>query len=257
MIQWVLVILVIVSWVYCLVSLWLTWTFFRHAQDRHSDFTPPVSILKAVKDVDAEEYENFASFCRQDYPEYELLFGVANASDPVIGVVKRLQRDFPERHIRLVVHQPEHLNRKASMLEELSKLARYDVLAASDSDMRVSRDYLRRVVAPLKDEHVGLVTCPYRADRPFTFTARLEALHMGVTFLPYVMVGRKFLNMRFALGSTNVLRRADLERIGGFAAVADFLADDYQLGKQIAQTGLSVYLSDYIMISVLGPTTFE
>lgn len=123
--------------------------------------------------------------------------------------------------------------------------------------MRVTSDYLHWVVAPLADSVVGLVTCPYRGEAPLTFTARLEALHMGATFLPGVIVARRVLKMRFALGATMVLRRSDLTRLGGFAAVVSYLADDYQLGVRIAALGLCVHLSDYVISSVLGSTTFR
>lgn len=255
-IEYLVCALVVASWVYWIIAcLWVR-AFLRQApvEPKH---LPPVSILKPVKGLDAEAYDNFASFCRQDYPCYELLFGVADPDDPAIAVIRRLQEDFPERQIRLLVVPTRHVNPKASLLHSLSLQAEYGTLVISDSDMRVTPGYLRRVVAPLADDEVGLVSCLYRGRTPVTFTARLEALHMGVTFLPSVLVARRFLNMRFALGATVALRRRDLARIGGFAAIADYLADDYQLGVQIADLGLRVHLSRYIVDSVLGPTTFR
>lgn len=209
-----------------------------------------------MKGLDAEAYENFATFCQQDYPCFELLFGVADPDDPVIPVIKKLQDDYPEVDIHLVVGSVAGTNCKAALLHVLANRARYDVLAVSDSDMRVTPEYLHRVVTPLADPDIGLVTCPYRGERPTTFTARLEALYMGVSFLPSVLVARKFLNMRFAMGATNVLRRKDLARFGGFAAISDYLADDYQLGVSVSGLGLRVHLSDYVMTSILGVTTF-
>jgi ceramide glucosyltransferase len=155
------------------------------------------------------------------------------------------------------VVQASGSNRKASILHGLADQARHEVLVVSDSDMRVTPDYLRRVVAPLSDEQIGLVTCPYRGEFPFNLTARLEALYVGSTFLPSVIVARRFLDMRFALGATVALRRSDLARIGGFAAVANYLADDYQLGARVADLGLRVHLSDYVVADVLGATTFR
>jgi len=257
MLETLLLLLIVASWIYWLVAWYLARDFFQPCSDPNSDFTPPVSILKPVKGLDAQAYQNFASFCQQDYPDFELLFGVADPTDPVIPVVERLQRDFPQRSIRLLVAEPVGANRKASLLHHLAGQARHEVLVISDSDMRVTPDYLRRVVAPLADERVGLVTCPYRGELPLTFTARLEALYMGATFLPSVLVARGFLNMRFAMGATNVLRRRDLARLGGFAAMADYLADDYQLGARIANLGLRVHLSDYVVASMLGATTFR
>lgn len=256
--QFVLAILILCSWLFWLVALYLVQTFFRPANGwKPSRFTPPASILKPLKGMDEQAYENFASFCRQDYPDFELVFGVADISDPVVHIVKKLKRDFPQRQIRLYVFKPFGSNRKASLLHGLTSKAKHNLLVISDSDMRVTPDYLRRVVAPLADESVGLVTCPYQGDLASTFTARLEGLHMGATFLPSMLAGRGFLNMRFALGSTAALRRRDLARMGGFAAIANYLADDYQLGARIAGLGLRVHLSDYVVTSIIGATTFQ
>jgi ceramide glucosyltransferase len=249
--------LTVLSWIYWLAAYaWLR-VFFRSISSEPGNYRPPVSILKPVKNIDAQAYDNFKSFCLQDYPQFEILFGVADADDPVIPLIQCLQGDFPELRIRLVVEPVHGANRKAAMLHILAGKARYPVLAISDSDMRVTPDYLRRVVAPLADPQVGLVTCLYKAKMAHTFTARLEALHMGVTFLPSVIVARKVLNMHFAMGATQVTRKRDLARIGGFAAIADYLADDYQLGSRIAASGMRVELSDYVVNCVLGSTTFS
>lgn len=256
----VLFLLTAASWVYWLVALILVRAHFgrRNEPEGPPDFTPPVSILKPVKGVDFEAFENFASFCRQDYPEYEILFGVADPADPVVPIIRRIQTEYEEQPIRLIL-APKVIgtNRKASMLHHLAAAARHDILVISDSDMRVTPDYLRRVVAPLADETVGLVTCPYVAADPRTLTARLEALHMGFSFLPSILVGRLVLGMRFAMGASNSLRRHTLERIGGFAGLADYLADDYQLGVRIAATGLRIHLSRYLMVAYLGATRFR
>ena len=264
-----LLLLVLAGWIYWLVATALVCLFFRHGPKRldrgtesstpgpsSSQHEPPVSILKPVKGIDAQAYENFASFCLQDYPEFELLFGVADPADPVIPLVERMQREFPHLNIRLVIAGALGPNRKAGILHHLAACASHEILVVSDSDMRVSPDYLHRVVAPLADPAIGMVTCPYRGDSALTFAARLEALHMGVTFLPSVLVARQLLAMRFAMGATMVLRRADLERAGGFIAVSDYLADDYQLAIRISDLGLRVMLSDYVVASVLGATRF-
>ncbi len=251
-----ILLLTFASWIYWFVALWLVYDFFRSPAPLDSLFTPPVSILKAVKGLDAQAYENFVSFCDQEYPEFEVLFGVADADDPVIPVIAQLRRAFPHRHVRHIVVPVCGANRKASILHHLATQARYDVLVASDSDMRVTPDYLRRIIAPLADAGIGLVTCPYRGTQPVTLTARLEALYMSVCFLPSMIVGRLFLGMRFALGSSVAMRRSDLDRLGGFAAVADYLADDYEIGERIANLGLRVYLSTYVLSSVLGATSF-
>ena len=258
MLQTLLLVFIICSWLFWLVALYLVHSFFQPTtKPRAPGFTPPVSILKPIKGVDVQAYENFASFCRQDYPHFEVIFGVADRADPVVPIVERLKRENPSCPIRLLVIEPFGANRKASLLHGLAAAAHHEVLVASDSDMRVTPDYLRRVVAPLADERVGLVTCPYQGDLALNFTARLEALHMGATFLPMMLAGRGFLDMRFAMGATAALRRSDLESIGGFAAIADYLADDYQLGARIAALGRRVHLSDYVVTSILGATTFH
>ena len=257
MIEELLLLLIVFSWLYWLAALWLARSFFETPEDLDLSYTPPVSILKAVKGVDAQAYENFASFCRQDYPTYEILFGVADDDDPVIPLIERLQQDHPEKNIRLIVAPVQGANRKAGMLHILAGQARHPILVMNDSDMRVTTDYLRRVVAPLADSQVGLVTCLYRGASPVTLTARLEALHMGITFLPSVLVGRKVIRMRFAMGSTEVIRKKDLERLGGFSPIADYLADDYQLGQRVAKLGLRVHLSNYVITCILGATTFK
>ena len=278
MIATLLTALILISWLYWLVALWLVLDFFRPGKPASQpppcagggDRASPsplrrggpggevaVSVLKPVKGLDFEAYQNFASFCRQDYPEYELLFGVADADDPVIPLIERLKREFPHVSIRLFVVRPAGANRKASLLHHLAGQARHEILVISDSDMRVTPDYLRRVVAPLADPAVGLVTCPYLGVHALNLTAGLEALHMGVTFLPSITVARKVIGMRFAMGASVTVRRRDLEAIGGFAALADYLADDYQLGARIAALGLKVQLSDYVMRCVLGADRFR
>jgi ceramide glucosyltransferase len=257
MLEILLWLLTVASWVYWLVAWWWVRTFLRSRPQQSPGFRPPVSILKPVKGLDAEAYQNFASFCQQDYPDFELIFGMSDATDPAKPVVGRLQQDFPRRSVRLIASPADGLNRKASLLHALAAKARHQVLVVSDSDMRVTPDYLKRVVAPLADQGTGLVTCPYRGENPLTLTARLEALYLGASFMPSVLVARRVLNMRFAMGATIALRRQDLARIGGFAAVADYLADDYQVGARIADLGLRVHLSDYVVDNVLGATTFQ
>jgi len=281
--QELLALLVAASWVYWLVACWMTRCFFRAGtadesrtpsqggtaagaaaappagppgDGRRTPFTPPVSILKPVRGLDPRAYENFASLCRQEYPEYEILFGVDDPADPVVHVIRRLERDFPGVPVRLVVGRTFGANRKASILHYLVAHARHDVLVMSDSDMRAGPDYLGRVVAPLEDESVGLVTCPYVGGQVRSLPAGLEALHMGVTFLPSVVVARQVLAMRFAMGASIAVRRRELERIGGFAALADYLAEDYQLGVRVSDLGLRVHLSDHVMKCILGATTF-
>src|SRR5579862_9079717 len=166
---------------YYLICLWSVRGFLRGRRaNRNVQPTqglPPVSILKPLKGTDPDIYESFRSHCLQDYPEYEIVFGVSEADDPAVASVQKLQREFPERAIRLVVcSQKLGANVKVSNLEQMLAAARYQHLLVNDSDIRVERGYLRRVMTPLMDAHIGMVTCLYRGVPAATFGSRLEAL---------------------------------------------------------------------------------
>jgi len=214
---------------------------------------PPVSILKPLKGVDPEIWESFCSHAEQDYTEFELIFGVSDPADPACDVVRRLQAKYPARAIRLVVGERIlGANVKVSTLAQMAPEACYDVLLVNDSDIRVAPDYLRQVVAPLRDPQVGLVTCLYRGVAAATIGSRLEALGISTDFAPGVLSAR-FLEggLRFGLGSTLVFRRADLAAIGGFEAILDYLADDYELGRRLAASGKRVELSSAVVATFL------
>ena len=220
-------------------------------------FTPPVTILIPVRGADSGAYENFASFCRQDYPDYQIVFGARDEHDPAVAVIKRVMENFPARRIELVISPAEigH-NAKVSNLQNMYARAAHDLLLIVDSDIRVGPDYLRRVAAPMQDTAVGMVTCLYRGVGTQTFGALLENIGISSTFAPEVVTARALEGIKFALGSTILMRRALLERIGGFHAVADYLADDFLLGNYVAAEGFEVVLSDYIVEHVSGPETF-
>ena len=265
-VAWTVLAVTLAGWCFWLAAWLLAEAFFaarpgRPRPQAHDAELPGVSVLKPLKGEDAEALENFESFCRQDYPCYQVLFGVSDPDDPMVPHVRELERRHPELDIQLHLLEDSLLedsagNPKASLLHQLAAHAEHDLLVTSDSDIRVPADFLRAAATPLLDPAVGLVTFPYRGTRPVTFTARLEALHMTGTFLPYALVGRRVLGMRFALGASLALRRRELERIGGFAAVAPYLADDYQLGLRVARLGLRVHLSRTVVASVLGATSF-
>jgi len=242
------------SWGYWLVALACLRGVVRRRpnQPQQPSFEPPVSILKPVKGVDVDAMENFASFCTQDYPRFELLFGVARESDPAVELIEQLQTRFPALTIRLIVAPPLGANPKAAVLHELAAEARGQVLVISDSDIRVTGDYLRRVVAPLADAKIGLVTCLYRGESPRNVPAQLAALHMDTAFAPSAALAWR-MGTPLGLGATLSLRADDLARAGGYAAIADYLLDDYKLADRIAAIGLRVFLSDCVVASVLGP----
>ena len=256
-IQLLLLLLIAASWLYWLIAWWVTHRFFRSRPRASTDYAPPVSVLKPVRGLDAQAIANFSSFCQQDYPEYELLFGFADADDPGIAVVRQLQEEHAELTIRLVTGPVLGPNRKASLLHHLVASAEHDILVISDSDMRVTPDYLRRVVAPLENPATGLVTCCYRGENALNLPKGLEALYIGACFLPSVIIASQILRFGFAMGSTAALRRSELARLGGFKSIAAYLADDYQLGARIAELGLHVHLSDYVVATVLGTASFR
>ena len=212
-------------------------------------FLPPVSILKPLKGTDPDIYESFRSHCLQDYPEYEIIFGVSDPTDPAVASVDQLQREFPQRAIHLVVCDKKlGANVKVSNLEQMLPAARYQHLIVNDSDIRVESDYLQRVMTPLADEHVGMVTCLYRGVAASTIGSKLESLGISTDFCAGVLVAQQIEGeLRFGLGSTLAFRRSDLEKIGGFRSIVDFLADDYELGRRIANLGRKVVLSDVVV----------
>ena len=238
---WIVAVFGIVSSsLYYLLCLWSAFQFLSEKKGtslQPSQALPPVSILKPLKGADPEIYECFRSHCLQQYPEYEIIFGVSDANDPAIESVKSLQLEFPDRRIQLVV-SPKILgaNVKVSNLAQMLPEARYEHLIVNDSDIRVEPDYLRRVMAPLSDPRVGMVTCLYRGVAARTLGSRLEALGISTDFCAGVLAARQLENgIRFGLGSTLAFRRGELERIGGFASIVHHLADDYELGKRIAE----------------------
>jgi ceramide glucosyltransferase len=214
---------------------------------------PPISILKPLKGVDPQAWESFCSHCEQDYPQFQLIFGVSDPVDPVVELVHKLQAKYPILEIDLIVcDRILGTNIKVSNLVQMLPAARHQILLVNDSDIRVPKDYLREVVPPLADLSVGLVTCLYRGVASPTLGSRLEALGIGTDFIPGVLSAR-FLEkgLHFGLGSTLAFHRRDLDAAGGFEALLDYLADDYELGHRISSTGKRVELSAAIVTTFL------
>jgi ceramide glucosyltransferase len=246
---------------YYALCLWSAVRFLqaRKAADKSVRPTQPVSILKPLRGTDHEMFESFRSHCLQDYPEYEIVFGVSDANDPAIQLVEQLKAEFPQRAITLMVCR-ENLgaNTKVSNLAQMVREACHEYLIVNDSDIRVEPDYLRRVLAPLADPKVGLVTCLYCGIANATLGSRLESLGISTDFCAGVLVAQTVENgIRFGLGSTLAFRRRDLQAIGGFEALVDYLADDYQIGSRIATLGLKVKLSDVVVDTFLPRYTLR
>ncbi len=234
-------------WFYC-YAIYAAITFFAAPQPIDLDFHPPVSILKPICGLDSDTYKNLASFCQQDYPEYQIIFAVQNSQDPCIEVVEKIIHNFSDLDILLIVSDRViGTNLKVSNLANAADKAKYEILVLADSDIRVGRDYLQRVVQPLQDESVGVVTCMYRSSAK-GWISTLEAIITTTEFHAGVFVSNlKENGVKYAFGSTIVIPKKVLEAIGGFEAIADYLADDFQLGYLPVQAGYKVVLSDYIV----------
>jgi ceramide glucosyltransferase len=245
---------------YCLFCAW-TGVQFSHQQSGivgAADLTP-VSILKPLKGCDPELYEALRSHCLQDYPEFEILFAVSDANDAALPVVEKLICEFPERKLRLIWCETRlGANGKVSSLAQLVPHAAHEILLVNDTDIRVEPDYLRQVIRKLQLPTVGLVTCLYRGVPSTTIASRLEALGICTDFAPGVLAARQIEGkLRFGLGSTLALRKRDLEDIGGFETIVDYLADDYELGRRIAERHLQVELSELVVETYLPAYDFS
>ena len=232
--------------------------FSRKEEGRdEKEFLPPVSVLKSICGADTGLYENLASFCRQNYPLYEIVVGVQDPQDPAIPVVQRLMRDFPEAEIRMVLcGRRMGANPKISNLIQIESQARHPYLLISDSDIRVGVDYLRRVVRPMSRPEVGAVTCMCHALGKGKVEA-LEGLWESTEFCPHVLAAGRLEEIRFGLGSTIAVKREALDRIGGLASIADYLTDDYLLGNRVARAGYRVVLSDLMVEHDLSIQSFS
>jgi len=221
----------------------------------------PASLLKPLFGAERGLEESLESFFQQDYPDYEILFAVNREDDPALEIVERLRRRHPERAVHVVVAESPYPNAKVYSMELMARRARGHVLVISDSDVRVTPSYLRAVLSPFQHADVGVVTCLYRGAPGRGLWSRLEALAMTTRFMPGVLVAwlletKRLLpsrhdrtrgGLQFALGPTMAVRRECLKAIGGFPAMAQYLADDFVLGKWAAERGYLVELSSYVL----------
>jgi ceramide glucosyltransferase len=252
-------VITVVSIGYCVFSIAVGVLFVRNREiPAPTGAWPPVSILKPLKGSDPQLYEALRSHCLQDYPDFEILFGINAANDPASAVVQRLMREFPAR--TRLVHTERRLgaNGKVSSLAQLAPLASHEIILVNDSDIRVEPGYLRRIVAQLDPPTVGLVTCLYRATPATTVPAKLEALGISTDFVPGVLAARAIEGgLHFGLGSSLAFRKRELQTIGGFESIVDYLADDYELGHRIAERNLRVELSEYVVETQLPGYNFS
>jgi ceramide glucosyltransferase len=242
-----------IPFIYYCIAIYSCLRFFaRRARSagRPAEFTPPVSILKPIRGLDPDAYENFASFCRQDYPEYELVF-CADENDSALPALEQLARDFPERRIRVLLGAGRRAtNDKVAKLARLVSEAQYEYVVISDSDVRARSDYLRSVIAPLADPRTGAVTCFYVPAEDGNFVDRLQSVGMMSDFYPGIVVAWQLDGIKFALGPTIATTRTRLESFGGYAAIENRPGDDLLVGRLIADQGYEVELLPYPIMTV-------
>jgi ceramide glucosyltransferase len=246
----------LVAFCFYLYAAYISLFWFNQSGPSNLDYHPPISILKPLCGLDTGAYAKLASFCQQQYPTYQIIFGVRESNDPAIAVVKQIISDFPKVDIRLVID--DHVignNLKVSNLANIAPFVRHEFLLISDSDIKVGPTYLQRIVQPMQDERIGLVTCLYRSQVTNPIAA-FEALSISTDFHASVLVARQLGWMKFAMGSSILIRRSVLKAMGGFEVIADHLADDFMLGNLTAKLGFKVTLSDYAVDHTLETATF-
>jgi ceramide glucosyltransferase len=250
-----LLLMCVAAVVYYCYAMYAAVKFFSQPVNFNTGFQPPISILKPICGVDSTTYENLASFCQQDYPDYQIIFGVQDLHDSGLKVVKQIIRDFPLVDIQFVItDRPLGANLKVGNLANTLVKAKSNILLLADCDVQVQPNYLQQVVQPLSNPNVGVVTCLYRSLAQ-GWVAALEALSTTTEFHPGVLVSNQLEGAQFAMGQTIVIRRSVLEEIGGFEGIADYLADDFQLGYRAAKAGYNVVLSHHIIEHVLPACT--
>jgi ceramide glucosyltransferase len=241
-----------IPFIYYFLVLFSSWRFFnREHTNPNQLFTPPISNLKPVRGLDPDAYENFASFCQQDYPEYEVIFCLGDADDPALPVIEQVKQDFPRTKIRVLFGSGRvAVNDKVAKLVRMSKEAAYEHLVISDSDVRVRPDYLRQVIAPMANPAVGAVTCLYVSLGDKSFIEDLQTIGMISDFYAGLMVARELDGVKFALGPTIATTRARLAAFGGYEAIENRPGDDLLVGRLIAEQGYRIELPAYVVETV-------
>ena len=240
---------------YCFLVLIAALRWKAHVPDASASF-PPLSVLKPMYGSDERLYAALRSHATQDYPEFEILFGVSNPRDPALADIQRLRLEFPAVNIRIIRVMTDAPNPKAYVLSQLAREAAYPMLLVNDDDIHAGPGYFRTVIAALNTPNTGLVTCLYRA-RAESWATHLEALGIATEFAPSVLVARLVGVVEFALGATMALRAETLREIGGFEPIAEYLADDYQLGLRVARCGHRIELTPPVVETSLGAASWR
>ncbi len=223
-----------------------------------ADGATPVTVIKPICGTEVELLENLRSFCSQDYGEYQVLFGVRSAIDPAIPFVRQVIEEFPDRDMELVVSDriigP---NYKISNVANMAERAKHDILVISDSDMRVDPHYLKAVVAPFARDEIGAATCLYSGHARGGIASRLAAMFVNDWFLPSALIPEGLAEQKYCFGATMAVRHRVLEEAGGFRALANFLADDYMLGKFVTDCGYRIALIPCIVANVMHERSIQ
>ena len=235
---------------------------FRRELPPPENFTPPISILKPLAGLEENLEENLQGFFEQDYPQHQILFAVRQADDPAAEVVRRLLQRYPQQDAELVTTgEPRFPNAKVWSLHRMAERARHEILVISDSDIRATPRYLRGIAASFADPLVGVSSCPYRAvpgpEGAPRFWSLLEALTLNTEFWCGVLAARLVEGVKFAIGPTMSLRREYLNRMGGFAVVGEYLAEDFVLGQRADRHGYGAELSPHVVDHCIGGQAFR
>lgn len=216
-----------------------------------SPHLPPVSVLKPLRGLDDNLFDNLESFCNQDYPEYELIFSLQDRNDPAFKIASKIKDKYPEKNITVLVERcSQGLNPKVNNLIPAYRASRFDTILISDSNVMVGRDYLAEIARPLEDPNVGLVSSLIRGTGGRTLGSLFENLHLNSFIVGSVCFLDRFLNMPCVVGKSMLMRKRDLEAIGGFVAVKDVLAEDYIIGREMHKAGKNVAVSSYFINNV-------
>ncbi len=248
-----------IPFIYYLMALYSSWRYFRQPKvTPDPDFTPPVSILKPIRGLDPDAYENLASYCRLDYPQYEIVICIDPHDEAVLSIIARLTNNFPQCNLRVLHGSGRRAtNDKVAKLARLVNDAAYEYVVISDSDVRVRPDYIRQVIAPLRDPKVGATTCMYVPTDVTTWTDRLQSVGMMSDFYAGVLVDWQLEGIKFALGPTIATTRTRLNEFGGYAALENRPADDLLVGRLIAGHGHEVVLLNYAIETVCDYGSFR
>jgi ceramide glucosyltransferase len=253
LVESIILALAAVPFIYYFIALYSAVHFFVDAKRRYppnKDFTPPVSCLKPIKNLDVDAYENYASFCRQDYPDYEIVFCV-DEDDPALPVLEKLIRDFPDRRIRLLFGSGRYaINDKVARLVRLTNEAEHDLFVITDGDVRVRPDYLRSVVAPFRDPKVGAATCLYMSTKENSLLEELQSISMTSDFFAGILAAWQLDGVKFTLSQTIVTTRENIFGFGGYQLIESRPADDLYIGRLASEQGLEVKLLPYVVQTV-------